>query len=154
MVLSGLLRCYRISFSRPRYFLLASLAKERPMPSRDFKRTDRVGAELRRELAVLVHAAVRDYGLPSVSVSDVEVTRDLDYASVWVTALLPDQSVAAVKALNEIAGEFRKALSRQMRLRRVPELRFKYDDSVDKGERIEHLLRRDSPDPISDNSDD
>jgi len=48
-----------------------------------------------------------------------------------------------VKALNELAGEFRRTLSRQMRLRRVPELRFKYDDSVDKGERIESLLRGD-----------
>jgi len=113
------------------------------MPSRDFKRTDRVGAELRREIGTLVHAAVRDHGLPSCSVSDVEVTRDLDFATVWVTALLPAQSKEAVKALNELAVEFRRSLSRQMRLRRVPELRFKYDDSVDKGERIEHLLRKD-----------
>jgi ribosome-binding factor A len=112
------------------------------MPSRDFKRTDRVGAELRRELGLLVHGAVRDHGLPSVSVSDVEVTRDLDWATVWVTALLPDQSTAAVKALNELAGEFRRSLSRSMRIRRVPELRFKYDDSVDKGERIDALLRQ------------
>ncbi len=112
-----------------------------PMPSRDFKRTDRVGAELRRELGLLVHAAVRDHGLPSCSVSDVEVTRDLDYAAVWVTALLPAQAVEAVKALNVLAPEFRRALSRSMRLRRVPELKFKYDDSVDKGERIDALLR-------------
>ncbi|WNL48001.1 30S ribosome-binding factor RbfA [Dyella sp. BiH032] len=116
------------------------------MPSRDFKRTDRVGAELRRELGLLVHSAVRDHGLPSVSVSDVEVTRDLDWATVWVTALLPDQSVTAVKALNELAGEFRRSLSRSMRIRRVPELRFKYDDSVDKGERIDALLREQARD--------
>ena len=114
------------------------------MPSRDFKRTDRVGAELRRELALLVHAAVRDHGLPSVSVSDVEVTRDLDWATVWVTALQPERSAEAMKALKELAIEFRRELSRSMRLRRVPELRFKYDDSVDKGERIESLLRQDS----------
>jgi ribosome-binding factor A len=62
------------------------------MPSRDFKRTDRVGAELRREIGLLVHAAVRDHGLPSVSVSDVEVTRDLDWATVWVTALQPERT--------------------------------------------------------------
>ncbi|HTV86529.1 MAG TPA: 30S ribosome-binding factor RbfA [Dyella sp.] len=124
------------------------------MPSRDFKRTDRVGAELRRELGTLVHAAVRDHGLPSCSVSDVEVTRDLDWATVWVTALLPDQSKTAVKALNELAGEFRRTLSRQMRLRRVPELRFKYDDSVDKGERIEHLLRQDPAIRTSEDNDD
>jgi len=111
------------------------------MPSRDFKRTDRVGAELRREIGLLVHAAVRDHALPSVSVSDVEVTRDLDFATVWITALQGDRSKEAVKALNELAIEFRRTLSRSMRLRRVPELRFKYDDSVDKSERIERLLR-------------
>ena len=116
------------------------------MPSRDFKRIDRVGAELRRELGLLVHAAVRDHGLPSASVSDVEVTRDLDWATVWVTALLPAQSAGVVRELNGLAGEFRRALSRSMRLRRVPELRFKYDDSVDKGERIEALLRGDAGD--------
>ena len=111
------------------------------MASRDFKRTDRVGAELRRELGLLVHAAVRDHALPSVSVSDVEVTRDLDWATVWVTALQPERAKEAVKALNELGVEFRRTLSRSMRLRRVPELRFKYDDSVDKSERIERLLR-------------
>jgi ribosome-binding factor A len=123
------------------------------MPSRDFKRTDRVGAELRRELGLLVHAAVRDHGLPSASVSDVEVTRDLDWATVWVTALLPQQSAEVVKALNGMAGEFRRSLSRQMRLRRVPELRFKYDDSVDKGERIDALLREDAQSHADDEGD-
>jgi ribosome-binding factor A len=96
---------------------------------------------------------VRDHGLPSVSVSDVEVSRDLDWAKVWVTALLPDQSAAAVKALNDLAGEFRYALSRSMRLRRVPEMRFKYDDSVDKGERIDALLREDTPRRAADDED-
>ncbi|MDF3981296.1 30S ribosome-binding factor RbfA [Luteibacter sp. PPL554] len=111
------------------------------MPSRDFKRTDRVSAELRREIGLLVHAAVREHALPSVSVSDVETTKDLDVATVWVTALMPEKSAEAVKALKELAKEFRRELSRSMRLRRVPELRFKYDESVDRGERIETLLR-------------
>lgn len=111
------------------------------MPSRDFKRADRVSAELRREIALLVHAAVREHALPSVSVSDVEVTRDLDTATVYVTALLGDESKQAVAALNGLAREFRHALSQTMRLRRVPEIRFRYDDSVDKGERIESLLK-------------
>jgi ribosome-binding factor A len=61
---------------------------------------------------------------------------------VWVTALEAEQGVPAVKALNEIAHELRHALARSgIRMRRVPALRFRYDDSVDKGERIESLLR-------------
>ncbi|MEO5622068.1 MAG: 30S ribosome-binding factor RbfA [Dokdonella sp.] len=111
------------------------------MPSRDFKRSDRVSAELRREIALLVHAAVREHALPSVSVSEVEVTRDLDSATIYVTTLLGGDEEKAVAGLNELAKEFRHALSRSMKLRRVPELRFRYDDSVDKGERIESLLR-------------
>jgi ribosome-binding factor A len=112
------------------------------MPSRDFKRTDRVSSQIRRELGLLVHAAVREHALPSVSVVDVEVTRDFDTATVWITALAPEDSAGAMKALKGMAREFRHRLSGSMRLRRVPELRFKYDDSVDKAERIESLLAR------------
>lgn len=113
------------------------------MPAHTFHRSDRVSAQLRREVSQLVHAAVRDHGLPSVSVSDVETSRQLETATVFVTALIGDQGPQAVAALNELAGEFRRQLSRSMRMRRVPELRFRYDDSVDKGERIESLLRGD-----------
>ena len=111
------------------------------MPSRSFTRSDRVSAELRRQLGAMVHEAVRDHALPSVSVSDVEVTRDFDFATVFVTVLLPDTARETVKALNEMAKDFRRELSKTMRMRRVPELRFKYDDSVDRGERIDALLR-------------
>jgi ribosome-binding factor A len=114
------------------------------MPSRDFTRSDRISAELRRLLGAMVHEAVRDTALPSVSVSDVEVTRDFDFATVFVTALSPETSKDAVKALNEMAKEFRRELSKVMRMRRVPELKFKYDDSVDRGARIDELLRGDA----------
>ena len=113
------------------------------MPTRSFYRTDRLNAELRREVGTLVHAAVRDHGLPQASVVDVEASRELDVATVWVTALQPERSVEVVKALKGLAREFRYQLAHTMRMRRVPELRFKYDESVDTGERIEQLLRED-----------
>lgn len=91
---------------------------------------------------MLVHAAAREHGVPSASVSDVEATKDLDVATVWVTVLQPEMAGEAVKALNAMAGEFRRELSRTLRIRRVPELRFKYDASVEQGERIESLLRQ------------
>lgn len=120
--------------------------------NKSFHRTDRVNAELRRELGTLVHELVRDHALPQASVSDVEVTRDLDVATVWVTALQPEKSAEVVKALKGMAKELRRELSRGSRMRRVPELRFKYDDSVDKGERIESLLRDSGP-PAADRED-
>ena len=111
------------------------------MPSHSFTRSDRISAELRRQLGAMVHEVVRDHALPSVSVSDVEVTKDFDVATVFVTALMPETAKDALNALNEMAKDFRRELSKTMRMRRVPELRFRYDDSVDRGERIDALLR-------------
>ena len=111
------------------------------MPGKSFKRTDRVAAQLRRDLGQIVHAAVREHGLPSVSVSDVEVTRDMAHAKVFVTVLQPEKAKETVKALKELAPEIRYQLARAVKMRHVPELHFHYDDSVDKGERIDLLLR-------------
>lgn len=113
------------------------------MPAKSFQRTDRVSAELRRELGLLVHAAVREHALPSVSVSDVEVTRDLAHAKVFVTALQPERADEAMHGLKALGRELRMQLARAVKLRHVPELHFVYDDSVDRGERIEALLRQD-----------
>jgi ribosome-binding factor A len=114
------------------------------MAQKSFFRSDRVAAQLRRELGKIVHETVREHGLPSVSVSDVEVTRDLAHAKVFVTALQQERSAEAVKALKALTPQVRFQLGRAMKLRHVPELHFHYDDSVDRGERINNLLR-DSP---------
>jgi len=111
------------------------------MPKRSFSRTDRLSAQFRRELGVLVHEAVREHSLPSASVSDVEITRDLAHARVYVTALQAERSGEVVRALNELARGFRQQLGRMLRIRQVPELHFHYDASVDRGERIDQLLR-------------
>ncbi len=111
------------------------------MPAKSFHRSDRVAAQLRRELGQLVHDAVREHSLPSVSVSDVEITRDMEHAKVFVTALEPERSLEAVKGLKEHARDIRYRLAHVVKMRHVPELHFHYDDSVDRGERIEQLLR-------------
>ena len=111
--------------------------------TKSFQRTDRVSAQLRRDVGELVHAAVREHGLPSVSVSDVEVTRDLAHAKVFVTALQSERAAEALKGRKAVAPEIRFRLARAVKMRHVPELHFHYDDSVDRGERIEQLLRED-----------
>ena len=111
------------------------------MPGKSFKRTDRVSAQLRRELGTLVHAATREHLLPSVSVSAVEVSRDLAHAKVFVTALQPERSAEAIKGLKALAPELRYQLAQAVKLRHVPELHFHYDESLDRGERIDQLLR-------------
>ena len=71
---------------------------------------------------------------------------------MFVTALMPERSTEAVKGLKELAPQIRYALARAVKMRHVPELHFHYDDSVDRGERIETLLR-DNPLPPESGSD-
>ena len=84
------------------------------MATKAFKRTDRVSAQLRRELGTIVHAAARDHGLPSTSVSDVEVTRDMAHAKVFVTVFEPGRAKEAVKALKALAPELRYQLAPEL----------------------------------------
>ena len=84
---------------------------------------------------------MREHGLDLASVSDVEVSRDMAHAKVFVTVLVSARAQETVKALNAMAPEIRHALARVVRMRHVPELRFHYDTSVDHGERIDSLLR-------------
>lgn len=108
---------------------------------KSFKRTDRVSAELRREVGLLVHQAVRDALLPEISVSDVEVTRDFSHATVYFTALRNEAAGPALSMLKDMSREMRMQLARRLRMRNTPELHFRYDSSVEQGERIEQLLR-------------
>ena len=111
------------------------------MAKKSFHRTDRVSAQLRRDIGQIVHQAVREHGLASTSVSDVELTRDMAHAKVFVTVLLQERARETLKALKELAPEIRYRLARAMQLRHVPELHFHYDESMDRGERIDTLLR-------------
>ncbi|MNV84299.1 Ribosome-binding factor A [compost metagenome] len=70
------------------------------------------------------------------------------HAKIFVTALMPERSVEAMKGLKELAWGLRMELARAMKLRHVPELHFHYDDSVDRGERIDNLLRE-LPDTVA-----
>jgi ribosome-binding factor A len=111
------------------------------MARAQFNRTDRIAALLRREVAVLVHQDVRDRVVPEMSVSDVEVSRDFSHATVFVTALNPDDSKTGITLLNQQAKGYRQFLSKTLSMRQMPALHFKYDDSVDRGMRIEELLK-------------
>jgi ribosome-binding factor A len=110
-----------------------------------FHRSDRINALLRKEVALLVHHDVKNGYLPELSVSDVEVTKDLSIATVYVTALRGEDGLPGVEALKELAKGYRMALSKTLILRSVPALKFKYDDSADRGERIDALLREKPP---------
>ena len=111
----------------------------------EYNRTDRVADHLRRELATLIQRGMRDPRLGMVSVTDVEVSRDLAHARVFYTSMDADSTEAATEiteALNRAAGYMRSQLSRDSRLRMVPQLRFFYDSSVGRGRHLEELIEK------------
>ena len=110
---------------------------------REFKRTDRVGDQLQKELAVLIQREVKDPRLGMVTVSAVTVSRDLGYADVYVT-LLGEQSPERIRenlqVLKKAAGFLRGQIARRVKLRHVPELRFHFDESLVRGQRLSSLI--------------
>jgi ribosome-binding factor A len=107
---------------------------------RDFKRSERVAGTLRRELARLIQLEVKDPAVGFVGLSDVEVTRDLAHARVFVTVFEPEKAVDSIKALNKAAGYLRRRLGQEMRIRAVPELHFEHDASVETGQHMDDLI--------------
>jgi ribosome-binding factor A len=110
------------------------------MTPREFSRAERVAGEMRRELAKLIQREVEDPAVGFVSVSDVEVSRDISHARVFVTVFEADKAKASIDALNKAAGFLRGRLGQEMRLRSVPELHFRHDASVETGQRMDRLI--------------
>ena len=107
---------------------------------RDFKRSERVSGQLRRELAQMIQREIKDPEVGFVSVSDVEVTRDLAHAKVYVTVFNTDEAKVSIKALKRAAGFLRTRLGQELRMRNVPQLHFLHDDSVETGQRMDSLI--------------
>lgn len=109
---------------------------------REFSRNVRVASQLQRELAELLRGEAKDPRLGMVTVSDVEVTRDLSVAKVYVSFLGAQQAVRdSLALLAERSPLLRHHLGRLIRMRSIPELRFVHDDSVDRGFHMDAILK-------------
>ncbi len=110
--------------------------------AREFKRSHRVAEQMQRELAQLI---IHEIDLPisglMVTVSGVTVTNDLSYAKVYITVMpTTDKLQVILKQLNKAAGYLRHHLGQRMTMRRIPELTFYYDASIEEGARMNTLI--------------
>lgn len=116
--------------------------------AREFRRTDRVGDQIRKDLAELIQFEVKDPRLGMVTLNEVRVSKDLGYADIYFTALgdldgdPEEQARAAAEVLNHASGFLRTELSHRIRLRVMPQLRFHYDHSVAQGRAMSELIER------------
>jgi ribosome-binding factor A len=106
-------------------------------------RPDRVGDQIRQELSeLLARGEVHDPGIGFITLTRVHVTADLQLARVYYTTMGdPAARRDTAKALERATPFFRRHVGQRLRLRRVPELEFRFDESVAHQDRIEQILR-------------
>ncbi|MFN3579579.1 MAG: 30S ribosome-binding factor RbfA [Pseudomonas sp.] len=108
-------------------------------------RTHRVADQMQRELAILVQREIRDPRVGMITVTAVEVSRDLAHAKVFITLMDKDsdEDIAQnLSILKGVAGFLRMQLGKVMKLRSVPQLHFHYDESVRRGVHLSSLIER------------
>lgn len=105
--------------------------------SKDYPRSYRVGDQIQRELAQLLRTELKDPRASQfITVSAVELSRDLSVAKIYITVLEEDKRDGTMQALQHAAGFLRREIGRRIRLRIVPELRFHYDDLQERSQQL------------------
>lgn len=109
------------------------------------RRVSRVAALIQREVSQLLHSGIKDdrVGASMVSVTDVDVSGDLQHAKIFVSLYgTPEAKAETMAALKDATGYVRRELGQRVRLRRTPEVVFVEDRSLERGDRILSLLSR------------
>ncbi|MDW0111737.1 MULTISPECIES: 30S ribosome-binding factor RbfA [Sporosarcina] len=106
-------------------------------------RANRVAEQMKKELGGIIGQKLKDPRIGFVTVTDVEVTGDLQQATIFISVLGNDaQKEATLAGLMKAKGFIRSEIGQRIRLRKTPEIEFAFDDSVEYGNRIESLLRQ------------
>lgn len=112
--------------------------------AREFSRTDRVAQQVHKEVASILQNEYKHRvgNLPLITVSDVDVSRDLAHAKIFITIYNTDDvdEKAQIKQLEEYNGFIRSLLAKRLRMRSVPHLHFFQDTSITEGMRISNLV--------------
>ena len=109
--------------------------------AKDTPRSVRLGDQIQRDLAELIRRELKDPRVGLVTITSVDVSRDLSHAKVYVSSLAEQGGHSAtVEALQHAAGFLRARLGHELRVRQVPELHFVYDESVERGIRLSQLI--------------
>ncbi len=113
--------------------------------AKEYSRTQRIGDQMQRELAQLIRREVKDPRVGLVTITAVDVSRDVGHAKVFITVMGQDSAEdikQTIKVLNSAAGFLRVHLGKEMKLRSVPQLHFHYDESVTRGAQLSALIER------------
>jgi len=105
-------------------------------------RAQKVGDQIQRELSEIIHRELRDPRVGLITLTGVDVSPDCAYATVFYTTLDPAHVRVAQEGLARATGFLRSQLGKRIRIWTTPELRFVYDESVARGDRLSRLIDR------------
>ena len=107
---------------------------------REFNRGTRVADLIQREVAQIIQRELEDPRVGLITINEVKVTRDLAYADIYFTVLPEENAENSQQVLNGASSFLRKQLSKAIKIRTTPRLRFHYDQSVDRGARLSKVI--------------
>ena len=109
--------------------------------NRGFARADRVAEQIRRDLAEIIRSELKDPRIGMISLSAVEVSPDYAHATVFFTTMTDHSAIPEIqKGLAKAAGFLRAQLGRRIKIHQVPELHFKFDQSLERGISLSRLI--------------
>ena len=109
------------------------------------KRSDKVSDLLKKEISLIISSEIKDPRLQNINITAVKVSDDIGIATVFYTiigeSIQKTQSNIDSKILEKLSGMIRSNLSKKIKIRRIPKIKFRFDESIEYSENIEKLLK-------------
>ncbi len=101
----------------------------------------RIASEIAKEISNIISFESRDETFKTVTITGADVTNDLSFATIYFTVIDEENKDKILKELNNASGFFRKEIAQRVEIRNIPEIKFKYDDSIAYGNNIERIIK-------------
>ena len=102
---------------------------------------DRLNNMFVQEISKIIHTEIKDKDVSFVTITDARITNDLSFAKIYFTTLDGDRN-KVLKSLNKASGYIRSSLCDKVKIRKMPEIQFVYDESIEYGKNIENIIER------------
>ena len=102
---------------------------------------DRLNNIFVEEISKIIHTEIKDKDVSFVTITDAKITNDLSFAKIYFTTLDTDRN-KVLKSLNKARGYIRTSLCDKVKIRKMPEIQFVYDESIEYGKKIEDIIER------------
>ena len=103
-------------------------------------KTAKIGSNFVKEISYIIIEEIKDPDIKFVTITDCDVTNDLSFAKVYFTVLNEEKKEETIEALNRAANFIEIELSKRIDIRKMPQISFHYDESIEYGNHIEKLI--------------